>query len=240
MLTIDPHAHFLFDTDDGPQTLDESLRMARLVAADGVTTVYCTSHLDTEDDVAGILADRRMKRTALQRGAGDAGLGITFLNGAEWMFSADLVAAVTAHPEGRLGGSRAFLFEISSYHPVGFVPAVVRTAVAAGFKPLFAHPERYRQLASENFRGALQPIVDAGACLQLTAASFTGLFGSRVEKLVWQILNVFPDDVVLASDAHESEVRVPGVNRVAALIEKKHPGITAAMQRRLEGLLASE
>lgn len=240
MLTVDPHAHFLFGTDDGPQTLDESLRMATFAAADGVSTVYCTSHLDTEDDVAGILSDRREKRAALQRASDEAGLGVRFLNGAEWMFSADLVAAVTAHPEGWLGGSRAFLFEISSYHPVGFVPAVAKDAAAAGFKPIFAHPERYRQLASENFRGALQPIVDAGACLQLTAASFTGLFGSRVEKLAWQILNAFPDDVVLASDAHESEVRVPGVNLAAALIEKKHPGMTEAMQRRLERLLAAE
>lgn len=79
----------------------------------------------------------------------------------------------------------------------------------------------------------------AGAALQLTAASFTGLFGSRAEKLAWTILDAFPEDVVLASDAHESEVRVPGLARAAALIEKKRPGAVARMEKRMAALLTA-
>ena len=239
MLTTDLHAHFLFATDDGPQTLEESLRMVRLAVADGVWDVYCTSHLDTEDNVTAILADRKMKREALQQAAAAEGLSVTFHRGAEWMLTPEMVEVLPETPEGWLGSSRAFLFEISAYHPFSVVPMAVKATAARGLKPLFAHPERYRQLATMDAAAALMPVVAAGAALQLTAASFTGLFGSRAEKLAWTILDAFPEDVVLASDAHESEVRVPGLARAADLIENKRPGAVARMEKRMAALLTA-
>lgn len=239
MLTTDLHAHFLFATDDGPRTLEESLRMTRLAAADGVRDVYCTSHLDTEDKVAAVLADRKMKREALQQAAAAEELPVTFHRGAEWMLTPEMVEVLPETPEGWLGSSRAFLFEISAYHPFSVVPMAVKATAARGLKPLFAHPERYRQLATTDAAASLEPVVAAGAALQLTAASFTGLFGARAEKLAWTILDAFPEDVVLASDAHESEVRVPGLARAAALIEKKRPGAVARMEKRMAALLTT-
>src|SRR5262245_20220033 len=41
---IDIHCHILPNVDDGPQTLDESLRMAEFLVADGVTCVVATPH----------------------------------------------------------------------------------------------------------------------------------------------------------------------------------------------------
>lgn len=238
MLTIDPHAHFLFGTDDGPETLDGALRMARLAAKDGVTTVYCTSHLDAEDDVAGILADRTAKRAELQAAADAEHLGVTFECGAEWMASAELPEKLAAFPEARFGGTDAFLFELSPYHPVAVLPLVVKATAAAGYRPMAAHPERYKQLSDEVRQTVLAEAVAAGAVLQLTAGSFTGLFGHWAEKAAWAILEAFPNDVVLASDAHESSVRVPGLSAAATLIEKRFPGMTDKMDRRLKAFLA--
>ena len=213
--------------------------MTRLTAADGVRDVYCTSHLDTEDNVATILADRKMKREALQQAAAAEGLSVTFHRGAEWMLTPEMAEVLPETPEGWLGSSRAFLFEISAYHPFSVVPMAVKATAARGLKPLFAHPERYRQLATTDAAAALVPVVAAGAALQLTAASFTGLFGARAEKLAWTILDAFPEDVVLASDAHESEVRVPGLSKAAALIEKKRPGAVARMEKHMAALLTA-
>ena len=42
---IDLHAHILPGIDDGPQSLEDSLEMARLAAADGITTIVATPHL---------------------------------------------------------------------------------------------------------------------------------------------------------------------------------------------------
>ena len=238
MLTIDPHAHFLYATDDGPETLEESLAMARIAAADGVRTVYCTSHLSAEDDVAAVLAERHVKRETLQQAVDAEKLGVTFMNGAEWLLAENFLDVLEKNPEGFLGVTDAFLFELTPYQPMRFVPMFVQEATAAGKRVMLAHPERYQQLTQEACRFELSAVIAAGALLQLTAASFTGLFGARAERLAWTILEAFPNDVVLASDAHEAAVRVPGLSQATTLIEKRYPGQADRMQRRLEAFLA--
>ena len=42
---IDLHVHILPGIDDGPKTLEDSLEMARLAVADGITTMVATPHL---------------------------------------------------------------------------------------------------------------------------------------------------------------------------------------------------
>lgn len=239
----DVHAHFLIGTDDGPESLEESLRMARLAALDGTKRIYCTSHLDAEegpDAVRAILEDRRVRRARLQEAALAEGLGITFVNGAEWMLSADLLDSILASPEGMLGETKAFLFEISPYHPIAFVPLFVTQAVGAGLKPLLAHPERYRQLLDMEEKAArmmLEGILRSGAVLQVTAGSFTGLFGDRPRRMAEKIADWFPDDFVLGSDAHESQRRVPGLAKAMARLETLNATLPEKVQRRLEMLL---
>jgi protein-tyrosine phosphatase len=45
---IDLHCHFLPGIDDGPDTLDEALALARAAVADGITHSVLTSHVDPE------------------------------------------------------------------------------------------------------------------------------------------------------------------------------------------------
>lgn len=244
MLETDIHAHFLFGTDDGPEDLGESLRMAALAAGDGTKCIFCTSHLDAgegADAVLDLLEDRRKRRARLQEAADAEGFGITFVNGAEWMLSADLLDLLPQCPEGRLGHSPAFLFEISPYHPAGILPVFVEQAKAAGYRPLLAHPERYRQLLdmdAKACRSMLEGIVRAGAVLQVTAGSFTGLFGDRAKRLAERIVRDFPDDFVIGSDAHESEVRVPGLSRAEACLAKIDAALPWKAGSRLEALLS--
>ena len=42
---IDLHCHLLPGIDDGAQTLETSLEMARIAVADGITKIYCTPHI---------------------------------------------------------------------------------------------------------------------------------------------------------------------------------------------------
>jgi protein-tyrosine phosphatase len=45
MAMIDLHAHILPGLDDGAQTCEEALEMARLAVADGITVMVATPHL---------------------------------------------------------------------------------------------------------------------------------------------------------------------------------------------------
>ena len=41
---VDVHCHLLPGIDDGAKDLEESLAMARLAVADGISTIVCTPH----------------------------------------------------------------------------------------------------------------------------------------------------------------------------------------------------
>ena len=41
---IDIHHHLLWELDDGSKSLENSIEMARIAAADGITHVVCTPH----------------------------------------------------------------------------------------------------------------------------------------------------------------------------------------------------
>ena len=45
---IDLHCHFLPGIDDGPETVDEALALARAAVADGITHSMLTSHIDPD------------------------------------------------------------------------------------------------------------------------------------------------------------------------------------------------
>ncbi len=234
---IDAHAHFLFGVDDGPASIDISLQMCRIAAQDGTKTIYCTSHLNAEDYTPGALRQelerRAQVRSELEQAARAEGLDLTLKCGAEWMLTPELIDAIPNYPEARYGGSKAFLFEISRFSQATFVPQFAQIAVMDGWKPVFAHPERYPSLDERNMHAVLDPLVMLGVPLQLTAASLIGLFGPRPQNLGRLIARTYPDSVVLSSDAHEAQVRIPGLTEGYAELDAIRPGLGAQAQRRL-------
>lgn len=238
---IDIHAHFLPGVDDGPETLEDALQMAQMAVGDGRQVVYCTSHLsacgsesvgareDTLDDPVRELERRQGILAGLQQELDARGILLELRLAAEWMMDPDVLDHLERSPLGFLGGSRAFLFELSPFSPVEFVPQFVELAVERGWLPVLAHPERYRQVRAENYAKLLKPVVDAGAILQLTSASFTGLFGPRVKQLVAMIAGRFPRHVVVASDGHDPELRTPLIDRSIAVAEEWPAKLEAAL-----------
>ena len=238
---IDAHAHFLFGVDDGPDSIDISLEMCRIAAEDGVRTIYCTSHLNAEDytprALAGELERRAEVRGKLQQAARAEGLDLTLKCGAEWMLSPDLLDALPACPDARYDGSRAFLFEISRFSEASFVPQFAQLAVMDGWKPVFAHPERYPSLDERNMHEVLSPLAQLGIPLQLTCASLTGQFGPRPRNMARLIARTFPESIVLSSDAHEATFRIPGLTEGYAELDGIRPGLAEQARKRLADYL---
>src|SRR5262249_15604011 len=78
---IDLHCHILPHIDDGPQTLEESLRMARFLVRDGVTTVVATPHCHRYIHL--LRADVVPKVAAYRHELDMAGIPLAVLSGSE-------------------------------------------------------------------------------------------------------------------------------------------------------------
>jgi protein-tyrosine phosphatase len=198
---IDLHAHILPGLDDGAPTIEAALAMARAAVADGVTALAATPHVrsdyptspDQMEHLVGVL--RRVLR--------EEQVPLELLTGGE--IALDLLPELDDDALRRfgLGGSSAYIlleFPYSGW-PLQAWEIVLDLGVR-GIRPVFAHPERNPDIQA-NPR-SLVPLVEAGALIQLTAASLDGRLGSRARSAAADLIDRRLVHL-LASDSHAAD-----------------------------------
>lgn len=195
---VDLHAHILPGIDDGPASMDESVELARAVAADGVGTIVATPHL--REDHPGVVPEELAGRcdelrTALSR----RGIPLTLVPGGE----VDLLWAGTASDSGlRLASfgqlGRHLLVE-TPYTPLPrHFEQLLFELELRGFGLVLAHPERNPTLQKDLRR--IEALVDRGVMLQVTASSL--VHGSGSIRETTRVLVRRRLVHVIASDIH--------------------------------------
>jgi len=205
---IDLHCHLLPGIDDGPETLEEALELCRIAVADGITRAIVTPHVHPgrwENSRASIAqACSTLQRTLEQH---DIPLRLGF---AGEVRLTDCIMQQVAENEipfyGTVDGYRVMLLEFPHGHLIPGGEKLALWLLEQGIRPLIAHPERNKQIMKD--ASQLQPFIDAGCWLQVTAGSVTGHFGEKARVIAHQLLH--SDMVaVLASDGHNAGVRPP-------------------------------
>lgn len=136
---IDFHCHLLPGLDDGPQSVDESLEMARALVAFGFREVHCTPHCIAGQYETSPVEVREAVRK-LQARFDLEKIALTLRTGMEYYldeyfarFAANLLP---------LGESRLVLCEAPPQAPPELVGEMASLIVVQGHIPLLAHPER--------------------------------------------------------------------------------------------------
>jgi protein-tyrosine phosphatase len=202
---IDLHCHVLPGIDDGPETMDGSLELARAASEQGTTVLVATPHV-TYDHVLNtserILAAVEEVNRALRKQRID----IMVLPGAEVALERageledDELAAL------RLGGGPWLLVECPMFAGGMGVDGQLQALASRGNKIVLAHPERCPVF--QNDLNLLERLVAAGMLGQVTASALTGQFGRTVERIARDMVE--RDLIqVAASDAHNAERRPP-------------------------------
>ena len=213
---IDLHCHILPGIDDGSRSLDMSLEMARMAVDDGITMIACTPHIYPGlymNDTAGIKA----ARDKLQREFDERGIPLQLTTGADVHLVPGLVDGLRSGIVPTLHGTRYLLLE-PAHHvaPPHFQESVFRL-VAEGYVPVITHPERLTWV--EDNYPVFGDLVRQGAWMQLTAASFTGVFGARAKYWAERFLD---DGLthILATDAHTNGRRSPVMSKARDIAER--------------------
>jgi len=200
---IDLHSHVLPGIDDGARDAAGSLDILRAAVEDGITVLAATPHVrddwpTTPDQMeAGVAAVNAL------------GAGLEVLPGGELdiEFARRLDDATLAR-FGLGGNPRLLLLEIPFAGWPLDLPHVLFDYAARGFAVLLAHPERNGDVQQRP--ELVRPLVEAGAYVQLTAASLDGRFGRRARAAAHGLLDTGLAHVV-ASDAHAPSVRAIGM-----------------------------
>jgi protein-tyrosine phosphatase len=218
---IDLHCHLLPGIDDGPTTLEESLELCRIAVADGITRAIVTPHIHPgrwENTRTSIEQAYSSLQQALDQG--DIPLQLGF---AAEVRLTDSIPAQIAQDEipflGELDGYKVMLLEFPHGHIIPGSQKLVAWLMDHGIRPMIAHPERNRQIMKDVSQ--LQPFIDTGCWLQVTAGSVTGQFGEKSHSIAHQLLE--SDQVkVLASDGHNARARRPVLSQAFKEIAQKY------------------
>lgn len=205
---IDLHCHLLPNIDDGPTSLDDSLRMASMAVENGISRSIVTPHIHAgryANDLTTIQQASNSFIKALQENSIPLEIGFA----AEVRIGPEILNMVTndAIPFlGQVDDYRVLLLEFPHEGiPVGS-ENLVDWLLARKIRPMIAHPER-NKMVMRNL-DEINPYVKKGCLLQLTAASVAGNFGPQAHAAAVRILqNNWA--YVLATDAHNIDYRYP-------------------------------
>lgn len=218
---LDLHCHMLPNIDDGPQSLAESLEMARMAVANGITHTIVTPHIH----LGRYDNDRHTIRKALdsfKQHLEQESIPLTLGMAAEVRIDPQMIPMIEQERIpwlGRCEDYRYLLLELPHSHiPIG-TARLIHWLLKRKIRPIIAHPERNKAVI-RNLK-AIAPFVNAGCLLQITAGSVAGSFGLYARKRARQLLKRRWVHLI-ATDAHNTKVRTPdlqaGQNAAAAII----------------------
>ncbi len=176
---VDQHSHILYGLDDGVKTQEDSLAILQWLEEQGVSEVWFTPHVmeDVPNTTEGIRA-RFEELKAVYAG------GLKLHLAAEYMIDT-LFEERLSRKDLLEHGSEVVLVETSAIAPPINLWNVLDQTFKAGYRPLIAHPERYRYMDQGDYR----ELHNMGCFLQLNLPSIVGFYGESVRQRALYLLD---------------------------------------------------
>lgn len=203
---IDLHCHILPGIDDGPSTIEESLRMARAAAAGGTRRILATPHVNSRyPNTAAAIAE--LVELLNERIAAE-GLDLEILAGAEIAMTRIPELAAEELAQLRIGDGPWVLAEPPFSQVASGLEGIVESLHAQGYRVLLAHPERCP--AFHRDPRLLDTLLRQGVLASVTAGALIGSFGDVPRRFALDLLERGSVSNV-ASDAHDDDRRPPSI-----------------------------
>ena len=169
MRITDLHMHIVPGVDDGSLYMSMSLEMLEIAYEQGVRDIFCTSHnVYSEEEITKYKSQFMMLQMMARARFADLNLhmGCELLCAGEYID--DILYGLEIGVFLPLGNSKCVLTELYPDVTPKEAKTVVEAMVAAGWKPILAHTERYPAL----FDGeVLMELINLGAMIQVNLYS---------------------------------------------------------------------
>ncbi len=216
MSFADLHNHSLWGVDDGAKTEQEMFAMVDAAYADGIEAICLTPHF--HPGYFGI-HDEGTKQAfdALTRYAAEKYPELRLYLGNELRYSSECLSWLESGACRTLNGTDFVLVDFQEGESERIIVRGLQRLMSAGYKPVLAHGERYRDLSQK----AVLDISRSGAWIQIDVQSLFGVYGLGARIRSRDLLKKKLVDIV-ATDAHGLGRRSPVLSRGYRMVEQKY------------------
>ena len=215
---IDIHHHLLWALDDGATSVEISIEMARIAAADGISHVVCSPHANGQYPYEPRVIAEKIHE--LQRLLDNEKIAVKLGHGCDFHMSYENIQEAKADPSRfSINGHGYLLVEVTDYGLPRGLTEIFYQLQLVGLTPILTHPERNPTLQSDQLR--IVEWLQRGVLVQVTAGSVLGRMGKHAERMAHELLaNRWVH--FLATDAHNTTSRPPKMQEAFDLVAKKY------------------
>ncbi|MFS0881679.1 tyrosine-protein phosphatase [Metabacillus niabensis] len=200
---IDIHSHILPGIDDGAQTVEDAINMAKLAVEEGITKIIATPHHQNgkyTNKKVDIIERVSKLNCTLQK----ENIPLEVLPGQETRIYGEIIEDLDKGDILSLNNTNYLFIELPSGHIPRYTEQLLFDIQLKGFTPIIVHPERNSGVMENPEK--LLDLVKKGALTQVTAGSITGYFGKKIKKLSMQLIEANLTHFI-SSDAHNITTR---------------------------------
>lgn len=197
---IDLHCHLLPGVDDGSKSMDASLKLANDAVRDGIDYALLTPHhmngvyLNHKKEV---IQQTQEFQVELDRHE----IPLKVFPGQEVRINGDLLTALDQDDILFADeGGRYLMLEFPDDDVPSYTSTMIYELMQRGIIPIIVHPERNKKIMEQP--DILYDLLNEGCLSQITASSYVGIFGHKVQKFSKQLIRT-GQAYVFASDAHD-------------------------------------
>jgi protein-tyrosine phosphatase len=215
---IDIHCHLIPGVDDGSKSLEDSIKLIKKAVSIGITDIILTSHYGSQ---RGYIASHQELLDGYNKLVKEVKKQDILLNlylGREIDATEDIEYLLKENKVETLNNTKYVLIDFGMEK--SDIDEMCYNLVIAGYKPIIAHPERYRYSKTSDFA----KWKETGALLQMNASSLFHNPSKEVNKKAKYLLKHNLIDI-LASDTHRWEHSYIELEKVTNLIQKKYKSI---------------
>lgn len=216
---IDLHTHLIPNVDDGADSIEETIRLAKAAVNEGIEHVVLTPHHNrywVENEKNKVLKLTKKVEKVIE----NAEIPLTVSPSQEIRMNeefSDELFAGNYLPLDKKG--KYYLVEFSWREFPSFAKTYLQRMIDAGIVPVIAHPERQRPFLDDP--QILRDLIEMGCISQITATSIVGGYTEEIREASHKMMkeNLIH---VIASDAHNVISRPFNIVNALEIIEEEY------------------
>lgn len=184
-LGTDMHSHLIPGIDDGSKSMEESLALLQRLEGFGLRKVITTPHImseyykNTPEIIRQGLEDLRQAAQAAQ-------INLEIEAAAEYYMDEIFLEKVKNEEELLTFGDQYILVETGFINKPQMLLEIIFHLEMAGYKPVFAHPERYQYLLAD--KKLLEELLERKLIFQVNLLSLTGFYSKPVKDFAEMLI----------------------------------------------------